>query len=175
MDKLEARGEKLTQDGPAIAFVWRYSTQVKIWTIEEVNSLIDKGLLVNRSHASGHDPDMLEVTDLFAKSIFVTLERFELFWDLYPAFIPNFTDPRKAPINLKACDKDGVEMIYRRKIANLVTHDRLIEATKWAKENGRISINIENWLRSESWKEIEKERKQGTPDLKTSLVFAKGE
>lgn len=142
--------------------ILEYVESVRPWTDNEIDYLIEKGYLIDKSPKKDRYPDNFEVTEKFSKLIFTSFENFETFWETFPGMITNFKDARLPKIPLKAVDKEEIEVLFYKKIANPVTFQRLITATAWAKSKGLISVNIKNWLIGEVWKEYEKQMKEGS-------------
>lgn len=150
--------------------IFRYMSQVTPWSKAELDDLIDKGLLINKSTDDKYHPDMMVVTQKFIDSIFTQHEQFEQFWKIYPPFTTDNRNPSGPKITLKGVPKDELETLYRQKIPNLPTHERLIRATRYAKENKMISVGIKKWLESHLWEEIEVEISVGAPNVRAGLA-----
>lgn len=145
-----------------IANLFKYIYSVGI-TEDEINDLIQKGFIENHNRTVNEKqqmfPEFFKVTGKFVDQIFTSDNDFEEFWESYPTYVNNFANPNGPKINLRASDKDRVEDLYKRKIKTKSAHKRLISITKRAYEQGLINMNIEKYLGSEAWKEIESQLK----------------
>lgn len=130
------------------------------WSVEgDIKPLMNKGFIINNKKNS-HLPDYMEVGQEFIDAIFTSESDFEVFWDEYPSFIDNFTDNSGPRIPLKAVLKDEIETLYYKKARSKLQHEEIMRALKWAKKNGRINMNIKNFLGGEVWKGILDEIKE---------------
>ena len=145
-----------------IANLFKYIHSVGI-TEDEINDLVEKGLIENKNRVVNQRqqmyPEHFKVTGKFIDEIFTSDSDFEEFWETYPTYIKNFTNPNGPKINLRACDKDETEDLYKKRIKTKSAHKRLMSITKKAKEKGMLNMNIMKYLGSEAWKELEKELK----------------
>jgi hypothetical protein len=143
--------------GTGMANLYKYASQNTKWTKEEIDDLVAKGYLFNKNNASDIYPDYLIVTELFEKEIFIRSNAFREFWDAYPPLVPNFNHPNGPKIKLKICDPDELEKLYIKKVATVAEHKLLMEVLFWAKENNQVNINIENFVKSNHWRDLKSE------------------
>ena len=124
------------------------------FTTGNVKYLVDQGILHEKTNIHTTDFDTLSLSDSFIDTLFVSNTDFEEFWDIYPAF--HLTD-KGARLTLKVTDKDEFEQVYFERIINKDLHKRIIDTVRWANKRKLINMNVENFLKSEMWKEFEKE------------------
>lgn len=152
--------EMAQEEGLKRAFVWvyKYHEGVKSiygkkgWTTEEINDLIEKGIVRRYSKASDIYPDQLEVTDKFVIAM-NTRDNFAELWETYPAFHENFDDPRGPKVRLKTANYDQLERIYMRAIRTASEHIEVMKVLRWCIDNNALNIGIEKWITSRQWKE----------------------
>ena len=156
-----SNSQKYTDKGRILANMYKYYENVKPWKSSDVEDLVDKGLLKNRNKAGDTSPDLMEVTDLFVAEIMANEDDFDVFWEQYPGYIANFTNPRGAMIPLKSGDREELFREFKKLVTTKSEFRKLMDALKWAKENGMVTQNIRNWLTSKQWVELEKLQEQG--------------
>ena len=165
LDREEGNG-KLIQDGPAIANVYRFAEKVETWTHEEIDDLVNKGLMEDRNTIKdgkrGGYPDYFVLTDTFIDKVFASRDRFQQFWDEYPSFVDNFHNPRGAKIPLKAADIDELEVVYNKRVRTVKKHKQVMEILDWAKKNGLINMNIAKYIGSMMYDQHIELRNAGT-------------
>jgi hypothetical protein len=163
-DRLENNG-LLPFDGPAIANVYRYAERVEGWTAQEVQDLVDKGLMIdNNSLKDGKKqsyPDHFHVTQKFIDAIYVTVDEFEEFWETYPSWMDNFEDSRKAQIPLKSAVYETVEEMYRKRVKTKTRHRQVMEILRWAIDNDMIKMGIEKYVGSSMFDQQKKLMEEG--------------
>lgn len=125
----------------------------------EIEALIEKGYIAKLG--SKISMDMIQVTKKFKQDFFGNYE-FEEFFEEYPTFVPNWNHPSHPDIKLKGSDKELIEKLYKKKIKTEASHNRVVEIVKWAKENNQINMNIENFIRSEMWDQLEQIKHKST-------------
>jgi hypothetical protein len=143
--------------GTGMANLYKYASQNTKWTKEEIQDLIDKNYIKNRNITPDIYPDYLEITDEFVEKIFNKSSSFQEFWDAYPPLVPNFSHPNGPKIKLKICDPDELEKLYLRKVPTVAEHKLLMDVLRWAKENNQLNINIENFVKSNHWRDLKSE------------------
>jgi len=174
LDKEEGNG-KLIHEGPAIANLYRYSEKVSKWSADEISDLVQKGWLVDRNkdrQDGGRQayPDYYDVTDTFEDKVFVTMDRFDQFWEEYPSFVENFDGPRGPMIPLKSSIMEEVEILYKKRVRTKAKHKEVMEILKWAKKNGLINMNIAKYVGSgmfDQHKELKERGRAGTVEHRT--------
>ena len=117
-----------------------------------LDDLVEKGLAID-TNPGGKDKysDYYEVTDKFIQAFYAARTNAgEEFWAAYPAFIT--IDGKKIPV--KATNKEELVRWYQKHVIVVHDHDRIMEALQYAKNNKLISMRIDNWLQSESYKDI---------------------
>lgn len=169
-DKREHQGEPLPEEGKAMANIYRYKEMIGPWKDRDINDMIKRGYLVNRGDTKKIYPDQLEVTDKFVDAVFASISDFQEFVDTYPDFTDHFDDPRKGQIPLKAVDMDKVESIFNSKVKSKVEYQRLMKSLKWAKEKGKIRMNILNYVSGEIWKAHLKKMREDAPDTERTII-----
>lgn len=174
LDKEEGNG-KLITEGPAIANIYRYAEKVNSWSFAEIDDLINKGWMIDRNKASQDGsrqayPDYFEISETFEDKLFVTSDRFDQFWEEYPAFVENFNGPRGPMIPLKAAVMEDVELLYKKRVRTKAKHQEVMDILKWAKEEGLINMNIAKYVGSgmfDQHKELKDKGRTGLMEHKT--------
>lgn len=144
-----------------MANLYRYATQVKVWKNDDIEHLMDVGLIESATlreagDGKGYAPDALHVTPKFREEIFSNTTSFDEFWETYPGFIRNFENPLSGPyVTLKAVAMDEAENLYNKMVPTMVEHLRMMRVLRWAKENDHIRCKITNWLSSKMWRDLE--------------------
>lgn len=164
LDQREYGEDPLPRGNHAVAYIYRYSENVRPWPRASIQELVDKGLLKNYNEDETVYPDNLEVTDKFAEAVFATSSDFERFWDAYPSFTQNDTDSRKGDIPLKASVKSEVRDLFEDHVQTKRDFKELMEALSWAKKRGMIRIDIKKFLEAEYWVQIQ-EFMEEAPDV----------
>lgn len=170
LDKREHRGETLPTEGNAVANIYRYKELVGPWPNEDINDLVQRGYLFDRSDDDHFYPDQMEVSEKFTEAVFATISDFEEFVREYPSFVENFNDPRKEDIPLKAVDMEKVQRIFNQKVTSKVEFERLMKALKWAKEHDKIKMNILNYVSGEIWKAHLKKMENDAPAIEEKTI-----
>lgn len=114
-----------------------------------INSLVQKGFLVK---IGKH----YKLGEVFLK-VFVTPDvAVDEIYDIYPAFL--VTD-KGIDIPLLSMDRRIFREIYIPKIfGNITEHKEVIKDIKYGIDNNKIKMGINNFLTSEQWKILRKER-----------------
>jgi hypothetical protein len=163
LDQREHGEDPLPRGGSAVAYIYRYSENVRPWPRASIQELVDKGLLKNYNEDETVYPDNLEVTDKFAEAVFATRSDFERFWNAYPAFAEKVEDEQKEDIPLKASVKSGVRDLFESHVHTKRDFQEMMDALDWGKEHGMIQIPIEEFLGSEYWTQL-REIASDTPE-----------
>jgi len=169
LDQREHGEDPLPCGDQAVAYIYRYSENIRAWPRKQIHELVDKGLLKNYNEDDGVYPDNLEVTDKFAEAVFATRSDFEVFWEEYPSFIDNFNDERKGDIPLKASVKSEVRELFEDMITSKRDFKKMMEALAWAKKRDMIRMNIEKFLGSEYWKQL-REKMDEPPETGVTVI-----
>lgn len=137
-----------------------YQQSVDKWTTEDIEALIRAGFIdANSLNSRGSvTPDNLKLTPLFLEAIFLGEKDFEEFWSTYPGFVDNFQDARGPKVILKAVDKDEIEELYKKRIRTQIAHEILMRSLRWGIKKNMINMRIDNFLKSEIWKELDQLR-----------------
>lgn len=170
-DKEELEGLQLKEYRPKkkgksvrpLSYIYRYSENVRKWDQADIERLIKMGYLREvlpkweldhrrEGNVARHYPDYLEVTEKFTEQVMATYRTFEVFWNAYPQTCPNFNGHGLPAIPLKVADKDEVEKLYKRRVQTRQEHERLMKALQWARDTGRITMNIKNYVGGEVWR-----------------------
>lgn len=155
-DHKEYKGGKRPNPNDPLTFanVYRYAKKVKNWNVDEINDLVEKGLIENPS-GKQMKIDQMKVTQKFIDELLVNKKREDEFWDAYPTWIKNFHNPSKPQINLKTCVESDIKTLYRKFVKTKKKHERVMEILKWAKRHDKIRCNIENFVKSKMWEQLE--------------------
>lgn len=171
LDNQEYQGERLPEEGKAIANIYRYIELVGKWHYDEIDDLVERGYLSGQEDADGYFwPDKMQVTEKFSDAVFASIEDFEKFVNAYPSFVENFNDPRQGDIPLKAVDMEKVESIFNQKVRTKAEFERLMKALKWGKENDEVKMNILNYISGEIWKAHLKKMKEDAPSIEEKTI-----
>lgn len=154
--------------GTGMANLYKYASQNKPWTVDEITDLIDKDILIDRNVDNKIYPDYLYISDKFVKEVFIRETAFKEFWENYPALVPNFNHPNGPKIKLKICDPDELKELYLKKVKTKVEHEMVMRVLFWAKENNQLNIGIENFVKSSHWRDLntEMERYNNTTNMR---------
>lgn len=109
--------------------------------------------------------EQVNPTDVTAKSYTITTKFSKIFcdkfeagnqiWDLYPRIVTN--EGKNFP--LKLWDKNEMRDVYYERInGNYEEHLEVLKDLEYAIENGLIKGKLENFIKSEAWTDIRKER-----------------
>jgi len=169
LDQREHGEDPLPRGGEVIAYIYRYVENINAWPQDDIEMMVEKGLIKDFNTEDAVYPDNLEVTDKFAEEVFATKSDFERFWETYPAFCENFDDPRKDKIPLKASVKEEVKEMFYDHVHTQRDFQNLMEALKWAKRGDKLKMNIEKFVGSEYWKQIEELMDEG-PEPEVRIV-----
>lgn len=145
------------------ATLWKYTNNVRIFSYDERDKLIDMGYLKdhNKFEENGHDrqtlPEGYEVTKKFIKKYFlVSGEAFDELWNKYPGYLTI----NGAKVPNKSADPDELAKVYGTKIGHSIDkHEEVMKLLEYAIENNLIHMNIKNWITSKQW-EVVKEAKE---------------
>jgi hypothetical protein len=143
--------------GTGMANLYKYASQNTKWTSEEIQDLVSKNYIKDKNVAGSIYPDYLEITEEFSEKVFIKSNLFSEFWEAYPPLVPNFNHPNGPKIKLKICDPDELEKLYIKKVVTIAEHKLLMEVLLWAKENNQLNINIENFVKSNHWRDLKSE------------------
>lgn len=153
------QGMKYVPRGNGIANLYKYASTVKNWTREEIDDLVIKGYMIDtNTYIDGKIyPDYFEVTNKFKNIVFMNVSDFDEFWNTYPAFVANFTNPNGPKIKLKIVDPTELEKEYQRRIKTKAEHKQLMEVLHWAIKNQQINMRIDNFILSGVWRDMYEE------------------
>lgn len=179
LDQREYGENPLPRGNQAVAYIYRYSENVRPWPRKSIYDMVEKGLLKNYNESETVYPDNLEVTDKFAEAVFATVSDFEQFWQTYPAFTEKHSDSRRSDtpgastpkgsisaggtsegdisesyIPLKACMKSEVQNLFEDHVQTTQDFEELMEALMWANKRDMVQMSIEKFLKAEYWKQI---------------------
>ncbi len=135
------------------------------WKYDHMIELCDKGFLVNMNDDGDKYFDNFEVTDQFLDAVFEKQddiqEKFEEFWNTYPAFHEN-NEGKK--FNIKAVNKEKLYPEYKKAL-NKDTHTMIMKALKIGKNRNEVNTRIDKWLQSEFWRAYKEDIREGVdPD-----------
>jgi hypothetical protein len=135
-------------DESPLASLYRYSETVRPWTDDEIQDLVDRGYL-EASGAQNAYPDTLRVTSTLTRALRVETSRFEAFWNAYPAFAPQ--EDAGSAVCLKHAPKAEVRATFQQEIATHADYVALMKTLTWAKNRGRVTVEIRTYL-AETWR-----------------------
>jgi len=142
----------------AVSNLFRYSEKKeRQWTKFEIDDLVDRGYLIDKSSRGKRSADLLEVTDKFISMVYAPPRRFQELWEIYPKTMPSF-DGGSSHVKLKVCDPDELEETYNKLVKTNKLHDHIIDLTKWAIRNHQLNIGIANFVKSRHWETLEELR-----------------
>ena len=152
--------DKTKSKDKGIANIYRYVQKVTTWTESEVDDLLDRGYLSQtKSFGKAVNFDNFDVTEKFTIDLFISEDKFDDVWKIYPSTVPNFHNVRGPSVKLKAVDKEEVRRIYYSYVKTKVLHTKVMELLQWAVDNNQINMSIRNWVASKQWEVIEEEKK----------------
>ncbi len=135
----------------------------KIMFPTEDNSMLGKSMrddLINRGFLDKVNPNDNSATNYtvskkFSKIFCDEYEAGNQIWDLYPRII--LSEGKDYP--LKLWDKNEMRKIYYQRIrGNYEEHLEVLKDLEFAIENRLIKGKLENFIKSEAWTDIRKER-----------------
>lgn len=133
--------------------LYRYTETIKPLDKDEMADLIDRGYLTQTGQRL--IPDMLEVTDKFKREVFNSWTNFEQLFNVYPNRID--LGPGRGSASLKSLDKPMEEMgqYYEKIVRTKSKHQRILEITEWAKNNGLINMGIQKFVYQRFWTQLQ--------------------
>lgn len=133
------------------------------FTIEEINDLVDKDIILKMSPTKKRDvvPADLHVTEIFAHEMIVTDDdAWDELWSTYPSkLVINGTQFASKGIKLE--EEKELRLRYLKYIKkNKYEHVKIIALIQnWASKNkGFATMKIDKFIISEHWKDLEMER-----------------
>lgn len=161
-------------NGSPIALVYRFARNISAWSFDEIDDLVEKGLLVSHnSHSSGGKrqayPDNYEITETFKDAVISNWEDFEEFWNTYPAFTENFDTPAGPKITLKACDYEEVEKKYRNVVRTKAKHRQVMEVLRWGIKHDIVRMNILKYVGSRMFDQHKELMKEGVTSRRKTV------
>lgn len=139
------------------AELYEYVENVGKFDLKELESLLDRGYIVNINENKKFSADAFETTEKFTKKFLA--KDFELAKEFFEKY-PSFGSIDGKPITLKSVSPDVVYDLY-----NSITgkqreiHDRIMRSLEVGKKMGVVNMKIDKWLRTEQWKHIENDLK----------------
>ena len=133
-----------------IGNIYKWSSEGKGWTKEEIQDLIDKDYVFGIKALNPKDNtltyfvDQLILTQKFSDLMFInTTFAFEEILEIYPdTFVVN-----QSTVFTKAGDLDKVALNYSKLIKNSIAkHEEIKQIITYAKERGLCNYKIENFL-----------------------------
>lgn len=144
-----------------MANLYKYSFSTP-WTHREIEDLMQKGLLINKSRINTQtgkqemDADMMQLSSSFTAEIFASWDAFDQLVELYPNFLELSNGVK---FKTKACDLEKLEEYYKKTVKSKAAHERIIELTLWGKNHKQLDTNFENYVKGRGWlalQELEK-------------------
>lgn len=133
---------------------------------EEIKSLVDRKLLSvldNKGIMSSY-----KVSNNFIK-YFQKNKIIDEFFSTYPAYLK--TANKNYP--LKGVDKDEIGNLYYKKIKkSIFEHLEILEDLQYGLKNNLILVKIDNFVKSEGWLDIRKERTNNNTSKKTREILS---
>lgn len=133
-----------------IGNIYKWSTEGKGWTKEEIQDLIDKDYVFGIKSVNPKDNtltyfvDQLILTQKFSDLMFInTTFAFEEILEIYPdTFVVN-----QSTVFSKSGDLDKVQANYSKLIKNSIAkHEEIKQIITYAKERGLCNYKLENFL-----------------------------
>jgi len=129
---------------------------------DELMSLTSRGYLVNLNYnpKAEFSADMFEVTSKFTDIMdkCISANPADEFWDAYPAYLW-IEGKRFAARNM---DKDEFTKIYMSKVGKTkAEHQTVMEALEFGKNNQRINIGLDKFIRTKMYNDLAKEMVNG--------------
>lgn len=137
----------------AFTEVYRLTNEGKSWTQEEIDDLIDRGLVHNFNSGDNLYLDQLVISDDFVTEVFGSreVERGREFWEAYPDFIRldgKLCSARNYP-------QDRFFSDYYKKIGyDPILHYEVVKAVNWGKRNHMISMGLVKFFETAQWETL---------------------
>lgn len=125
------------------------------FSLNEIMELEKLGYI--KRYGTKYTMDLITVTEKFKRALYGKAIMFEEFRDKYPSYVDNFHHPGKPVIFLNK-RSEGLDKKYIAKVKTYKAHERILEILDWAIENKLINMNIESFIDSNMWDELDKLR-----------------
>ena len=134
------------------AAMYKFGQEGPSFSSEEINNLVDRGLILNLNKDGQYYMDFFVLTDAVAHDLFdQDREKAALeFWNAYPILL---RDPRTGEnFSLLNADKQPLLRDYYARIGfNPAKHTRVMTALDYAIDKNLVDMTIRQWLDSEQW------------------------
>lgn len=154
--------------------LYKYVTEGSGFKPEDIDSLVDKGLVINLNEKDDYYLDSFICTDKFITGLYYEDEEIAAseFWDTYPRML-YIEGKRFAARNT---DKDKFFEDYNKEIDMRVDkHKKIMECLSYAVKNKLVNMGIRKWFDSKQWETIEEEMQQrkesGNRELPGETIF----
>jgi hypothetical protein len=141
---------------------------------EEIDELVDKGLVINLNSDDDYYLDSFITTDKFIAGLFFEDEEIapSEFWDAYPRML--YVDGKR--FAARNTDKDQFFDDYNKEIGMRVDrHKHIMSCLEYAVKNRLVNMGIRKWFDSKQWEAIEEEMQQrkesGNRELPGETIF----
>lgn len=139
--------------------LYKFVTEGEGFDPDEIDSLVNKGLVINLNQKDDYYMDSFVVTDMFLEGLFYDDETIPgtEFWNRYPKML-YIEGKRFAARNT---DKDKFVEDYYKEIGMRVDkHKKIMEALEYAIKNKLVTMGLRKWFDSKQWETIEEEMEQ---------------
>lgn len=154
---LKGGKRRAPDDETAIVNLYRYAEKVRTWRNHEFKDLLEKDL-IEQSYGKEGDRilDRYQVTDKFIEEVIVTKDRAKEFYEAYPTWVRNFSNPARGDINLSAVENlEAFYDKYRYMVQTQKEHQHVMEILEWAKSENLIKYNVNKFVGSRMWEHFE--------------------
>jgi len=139
--------------------LYKFVTEGKGFTPEEIDDLVDKGLVINLNKDEDYFLDSFITTDTFITGLYYEDEEIAPteFWDAYPRML--YVEGKR----FAARNTDKVQFFedYNKVIGMRVDrHKEIMECLHYAVKNKLVNMGIRKWFDSKQWETIEEEMQQ---------------
>ncbi len=119
------------------------------------DDLIKRKFLIKNSNSDGNKITDFDVSGRFTEAFVDRYSAGNAVWDAYPTFLVS----KSQNFPLTAMDKNVFRDLYWKAInGSRVEHMEILKDIEYAKEKNLIKMKIENFVKSEGWEGLRKER-----------------
>ena len=154
--------------------LYKFVTEGAGFDPEEIDELIEKGLVINLNDKDDYYLDSFITTDKFITGLYFEDEEIapSEFWDAYPRML--YIDGKR--FAARNTDKDKFFEDYTKEIDMRVDkHQEIMKCLEYAVKNKLVNMGIRKWFDSKQWETIEEEMKQrkeaGNRELPGETIF----
>jgi len=154
--------------------LYKYVVEGEGFEPEEIDALVDKGLVIDLNKGDEYLMDSYIVTDKFLEGLYFDDEEAPAreFWDMYPRML--YIDGKR--FAARNTDKDKFFEDYAKEIGMRVDkHKDIIQALEYAVQNKLVNMGIRKWFDSKQWEAIQEEmevrKEAGNNELPGETIY----